>query len=130
MLLDDSLLDRITEEARKCVRLRMNYNLHDSPDSKAQRLLNALEPGTILPIHRHCLTDETYIVIRGRLKVTFYDGKMNIIECDELDPQIGKFGVQIPKNTWHGVEALESGTVIFEVKDGPYTSLTAENILN
>ena len=107
----------------------MNYNLHDSLDSKAQRLFNGLEPGTELPIHRHTDTSESYILIRGALRVTLLDDKKSVIECTELNLNKGVFGFQIPANTWHKVEVLESGTVIFEVKDGPYTPLTSDNIL-
>lgn len=107
----------------------MNYNLHESLDSKAQRLFNALEPGTILPIHRHVETSETYILIRGKLTVTLLDDDRTVLETAELDLSKGRFGVQIPKNVWHKVEVQESGTIIFEVKDGPYTPLTPENIL-
>lgn len=79
MLIDKNLLDQVTEQAEKSNRLRMNYNLHDSLDAKAQRLLNALEPGTILPIHRHRHTAETYIVLRGSINVIFYDDNKTII---------------------------------------------------
>lgn len=68
-LVDEKLLDIIIDDAKKNQRLRMNYNFHESPDSKSQRLLNALEPGTLLPIHRHCFTSETYILLKGHIKV-------------------------------------------------------------
>ena len=129
MILDTKFLDELTEKAKRNHRLRMNYNLHDSMDSKAQRLFNGLELETILPIHRHVDTAETYILIRGRLIVTLIDDDKNVMEVAELDLSKGKFGVHIPKNTWHKIEVKESGTVIFEVKDGPYTPLTPENIL-
>lgn len=129
MLIDTSLLDNLTEQAKNNPRLRMNYNLHDSLESKTQRLLNALEPGTVLPIHRHIETAETYVVIRGKLSVTIYDDNNNIIEKSELNPLAGIFGVQIQKGVWHSVDIEESGTIIFEVKDGPYTPLSQENIL-
>lgn len=129
MILDTKFLDTLTEEAKKNLRLRMNYNLHESPESKAQWLFNGLEPGTEIPIHRHTNTAETYILIRGRLTVTLYDDNKNVTEVSELNLVAGNFGVHIPKDTWHSVDVKESGTVIFEVKDGPYTPLTPENIL-
>lgn len=129
MILDTKFLDELTEKAKESSRLRMNYNLHDSLDSKAQRLFNGLEPGTVLPVHRHVDTSESYILIRGALKVTLLDDNKNVIESAELNLTNGVFGFQIPANTWHKVEVLESGTVIFEVKDGPYTPLTSENEL-
>lgn len=128
-ILDTVLLDKITAEAKASPRLRMNYNLHERLDAKAQRLFNALEPGTELPVHRHPGTAETYVVVRGRLAVLSYDAEGRLSERVELDPRQGRFGAQIPKNAWHTVEALESGTVIFEVKDGPYAPLAPENVL-
>lgn len=129
MILDTKFLETLTEEAKKSPRLRMNYNLHESTESKAQRLFNGLEPSTAIPIHRHVNTAETYILIRGSLTVTLYDNNKNVTEISELDLSAGNFGVHIPKNTWHSVDVKESGTVIFEVKDGPYTPLTPENVL-
>ena len=129
MILDTKFLDELTEKAKESPRLRMNYNLHDSLDSKAQRLFNGLEPGTDLPIHRHVETSETYILIRGALRVSLLDDNKNVIESAELNLNKGVFGFQIPANTWHKVEVMESGTVIFEVKDGPYTRLTEKDIL-
>lgn len=129
MIIDNTLLDQVTEQAKMSPRLRMNYNLHDSLDSKAQRLFNALEPGTELPVHRHLYTSETYIVVRGRMNVLFYNDDRQLTEEYELDPQRGAYGVQIPAGQWHTLEVLESGTVIFEVKDGPYTPLTLENLM-
>lgn len=128
-LLNTTLLNQITSDAKSSERLRMNYNLHESLDSKAQRLFNALEPGTVLPIHRHKETDETYILLRGKLSVILYDESQNIIEKQTLNLETGNFGVQIPKGQWHTVEVLESGTVIFEVKDGPYTPISNDDVL-
>lgn len=129
MILDQQLLDRITEKARSSERLRMNHNLHQSLDAKAQRLFNALEPGTVLPIHRHRHTDETYIVVRGHITVLFYNDEHEITERYDLNPQAGRFGVHIPQGQWHTLEVLESGTVIFEVKDGPYAPLGEEDMM-
>ncbi|MBP3426404.1 MAG: WbuC family cupin fold metalloprotein [Rikenellaceae bacterium] len=128
MLLDYELLDKVTEQAAESPRLRMNYNLHHAPDAKAQRLFNVLLPGTELPIHRHKHTDETYILVRGRMDVVFYDAERNEIERLPLNPSEGRFGVHIPSGSWHTVEVIEPSS-IFEVKDGPYTPLTPEDIL-
>lgn len=129
MIIDNELLDEITKKAQESPRLRMNYNLHESLDAKAQRLFNALEPGTILPIHRHPHTAETYIVLRGHLKVMFYNDKKEIIEEHDLNPLMGRYGVHIPKNQWHTLDVMKSGTVIFEVKDGPYMPLAPEDLM-
>ena len=129
MLNDNNLLDIVTAEAKVIERLRMNYNLHNSLDAKAQRLLNALEPGTNLPIHRHRHTAETYIVLRGSILFIFYDDNKVAIDQFVLSPETGIYGVHIPKGQWHTLEVKESGTVIFEVKDGPYTPLGEGDIL-
>ena len=128
-LINEELLDRVTGEAKRSPRLRMNYNFHETLDAKAQRLLNALEPGTVLPVHRHCQTAETYLVLRGVIKVLFYDDRKRLLETFLLDPREGNYGVHIPKGQWHTLEVLESGTVIFEVKDGPYQTLGKDDIL-
>ena len=128
-ILNNELLNELTEQAIINPRLRMNYNLHDSPDSKSQRLFNALEPGTILPIHRHMNTSETYILLRGSLKIYQYTENHELKSTVELNLKNGVFGIDIQAGEWHTVEILESGTVIFEVKDGPYTPLNEENVL-
>ena len=129
MLIDNNLLELVTEQAKASNRLRMNYNLHESLEAKAQRLLNALEPGTILPIHRHTHTAETYIVLRGSIKVLFYDDNKNLVNQYLVNPEEGVYGVHIPSGQWHTLEVMETGTVIFEVKDGPYAPLGEEDIL-
>lgn len=129
MIIDEKLLDEVTARAKASERLRMNFNLHETLDAKAQRLLNALEPGTILPIHRHPHTAETYVLLRGRIDVMFYDDSGVEAQRFPLDPLAGNYGVQIPKGQWHTLEVLRSGTVILEVKDGPYMPLSPEDIL-
>lgn len=128
-LIDNNLLVSVTSEAQKSPRLRMNYNFHASPESKSQRLLNALEPGTVLPIHRHRHTAETYIVLTGSIRVNFYNADHHKIESIVLDPLVGVFGLDIPAGQFHTLEVLVPGTVIFEVKDGPYTPLSPEDML-
>ncbi len=129
MLIDEKLLDSVTSKAKDSDRLRMNYNFHDSHDSKAQRLLNALEPGTVLPIHRHPHTAETYIVLRGIIKVLFYNDDRILTQEFMINPLEAVYGINIPAGQWHTLEVLESGTMIFEVKDGPYTPLEEEDLM-
>lgn len=129
MIINNELLNDITAKAEASPRLRMNYNLHDSLDAKAQRLINVLLPGTILPIHRHRHTAETYAVIRGRMYVIFYDETGAETERHLLDPAEGNYGVHIPAGQWHGIDVIEP-TTILEVKDGPYTPLEPQDILN
>ena len=128
-IIDLDLLDSVSELASKSPRLRMNHNFHTSLDAKAQRLLNALEPGTELPIHRHLHTAETYILLRGCIKVLFYNDARELIDSVLLNPLEAKFGVNIPVGQWHTLEVLEHGTVIFEVKDGPYKPIGAEDVM-
>ena len=98
-------------------------------DDKVQRLFNAMEPGTIIPIQRHRDTAETIIVVRGQLKLTIYDDYKNILEGYVLNPSVGIYGYHIPKGVLHGVEVLVPNTVMFEVKEGPYTPLADEDFL-
>lgn len=128
MLISNDLLDNISLQAKASERLRMNFNLHESLDAKAQRLFNALEVGTVLPIHRHRNTAETYILLRGRIDVMFYNNDGVEVERYELDTLNGNYGVHIPCGQWHTLEVKESA-VIFEVKDGPYTPLEPEDML-
>lgn len=118
-LINQSLLDSVIQQAKESPRLRMNYNLHTDLNDKCQRLLNALEPGTIMPIHHHRVA-EVYVLLQGRLRVMSYDDAGREIESIVLDPREGNYGIQIPENTWHSLEVLESETVILEVKEGPY----------
>lgn len=128
MIINDRLLDEVTCRAAESPRLRMNFNLHESLDAKAQRLINVLLPGTPLPIHRHRHTAETYVLLRGRMHVVFYNG-IGVETCRTLlDPTAGTYGIQIPKGQWHTVEVIEPSSIL-EVKDGPYTPLEPEDIL-
>lgn len=129
MKLDDELLDRLSAEALASPRLRQNFNLHASLEAPSQRMLNALETGTEVPIHRHTHTSETYILIRGALEVTLYDEAGEPAETYLLSRESDCFGVDIPAGAWHSLRVLAPQTVIFEAKDGPYTPLTPENLL-
>jgi cupin fold WbuC family metalloprotein len=120
IIIDSIILDIITHEAQTSERLRINHNFHTSPDSKSQRLLNALEPGTQIPTHKHDNTAETYILLRGRIRVDFYSAENQVTESATLDPKEGTYGIDIPAGQLHTLEVLEPGTVIFECKDGPY----------
>ncbi|MDY5238499.1 WbuC family cupin fold metalloprotein [Bacteroides helcogenes] len=127
-LITEELLDSVTRQAKESPRLRMNYNFHTTMDAPIHRLLNALEPGTYLPPHRHTDKEETYLVLRGSLLVFFYDEEGNAIEKAHLNPVEGKYGLEIPPYTWHSIIALESGTAIFEIKKGPYQPLSPQDL--
>lgn len=129
MIIDKNLLDDIESRAAKSPRLRMNYNFHQTLDSKSQRLLNVLMPGTELAVHRHTHTDETYVLLRGKLKVIFYKDSGEIAEEIMLDPSSEVYGINIPAGQWHTVDVIEPA-VIFESKDGPYMPLGPQDVLN
>lgn len=128
MIINDEFLDKVTVEAEASPRLRMNYNLHESFDAKAQRLINVLLPGTPLPVHRHRHTAETYVILRGKMFVVFYNDLGAQVERFLLAPTDGNYGVQIPQGQWHTIEVIEPSAIL-EVKDGPYTPLQPEDIL-
>lgn len=130
MVIDDILLNRLTKQAKESPRLRMNYDLRDSKEDESQRMLNAIEPGSPLPIHRHRKSSETVVCLRGRLVEEFYDElERRRTEAIELSPGGPVVALNIPIGQWHTVRALESGTVIMEVKDGPYEPTGEEDIL-
>jgi cupin fold WbuC family metalloprotein len=128
-VIDAPLLEQLSYQASNHERLRMNYNLHTDLENPVQRLLNALEPGTIIPIHRHLHTDEVYILLAGRIKVILYNDQKIIMDTYLLNPLEGNHGLQIPAGQWHGIEVLEHGSVIFEVKQGPYLPLSKDDVL-
>ena len=130
MVINQALLDKLTEEAKASPRLRMNLDLRNSADDQSQRMLNAIEPGSPLPIHRHRHTSETVVCLRGRLVEEFYDElERTCTETIELTPNGKTVAQNIPAGQWHTVHALEGGTVILEVKDGAYEPLGEEDIL-
>jgi len=125
-----TILDKLTAEAKASPRLRMNLDLRDSSEDTSQRMLNAIEPGSEVPIHRHQKTSETVVCLRGRLIEEYYDDLERICtEAIELSPNGPVLALNIPAGQWHTVRALESGTVILEVKDGPYEPLSPKDIL-
>ena len=129
MIITYQILDTISPQAKESPRLRMNYNLHETLDAKVQRLFNAMEPGTVIPIQRHQNTAETLMLVRGKMKVVLYDDNKNVIEEAILSHELGNYGVHIPEGAWHCVEILEPDTVMFEVKEGPYAPLASEDIM-
>lgn len=129
MKIDQQLLDTLTEQAKASPRLRMNYDLRNSDKDLSQRMLNAIEPGSPLPIHRHQKSSETVVCLRGRLVWEFYDELKNCMETIELSPNGSVVALNVPQGQWHTVKALESGSVIMEVKDGPYEPQSPADVL-
>ena len=131
MVITKAVLDNLTAQAKASPRLRMNLDLRNSPDDKSQRMLNAIEPGSLLPIHRHKYTSETVVCLRGRIVEEFYDELERICtDRIELTPGGPNFLVNVPAGQWHTVRALESGSVLLECKDGKYEPLGPEDILS
>lgn len=128
MIISNQIIDNLIAEAKASPRLRKNYNLHVSTSDSVQRMFNAMEPGTIVPIHRHKSVNETMILLRGKMKVIEYDENYSPTSTI-LDINSGNIGVHIKSCVWHTVEVLEEGTVVFEVKEGPYQPLSEDDIL-
>ena len=129
MIIDSILLDDLTAQAKASPRLRMNYDLRNSAVDGSQRMLNAIEPGSPLPIHRHRKSSETVVCLRGRLQEVFYNDAGEETEVIELALGSDCVALNIPIGQWHTVRVLESGTVILECKDGPYEPLGDGDVL-
>ena len=127
MVIDRSLLDNLTAQAKASPRLRMNLDLRNSSADNSQRMLNAIEPGTVMPIHRHRTSSETVVCVRGHFEEYFYDESGNLVEVVDMVP--GGVVLNVPIGQWHSLKSLESGTVLLECKDGAYEPLGDEDIL-
>jgi len=130
MKITQLILNKLTEEAKASERLRMNLDLRDSDSDGSQRMLNAIEPGSQLPIHRHQKTSETMVCLRGKLQVEYYDElERTCTDSFIIEPNGMNVAVSIPVGVWHTVHALETGTVIIEMKNGAYEPLSEADIL-
>ncbi len=129
-IIDKQLLDDVSVKAKDSPRLRMNFNFHQSLDEKCHRFLNAVEPGTEVPIHKHPTKDETFVILRGKVRVTTHNDDGSIIDDIILCPEEGRYGVNIPKGVWHKLECIEENSVIFECKEGPFVEHEVDGILN
>ena len=128
MIVDNEILDELTAKAKASERLRANMDLRNSEEDQSQRMLNALEPGTVMPIHRHKTTSETCICIRGHFEEYFYDSDGRLTDTIDMVP--GGVVLNIEKGQWHSLRCLESGTILFEAKDGPYHPLEEDEVFN
>jgi len=122
-IINREFLNQLSRKASENERLRINHNFHQWPDAPSQRLLNAMELGTRIPIHKHDHTAETYVLLSGSIRLDFYNAENEVSESAVLDPKQGTFGINIPAGQIHSLEVLEPGTVIFECKDGPYVPI-------
>lgn len=131
MVVSQAVLDELTAQAKASPRLRMNMDLRNGPEDSSQRMLNAIEPWSPLPIHRHKYTSETVVCLRGRFVEEFYDELERICtDAIDLTPGGPIFLVNVPAGQWHTVRALESGSMLLEMKDGKYEPLGSEDILS
>ena len=129
MIIDQKLLDELSAQAKSNPRLRQSYDLRTTPEDKSQRMLNAVEPGTVIPIHRHRSSTETIVVLRGKVVQHYYDENGEKLAAYELAPNSLQVAMSVPVDQWHALVSLEEGSVIFESKDGSYEPLIEEDIL-
>ena len=129
MIIDQNILDSLTAQAQASPRLRMNMDLRNSPEDKSQRMLNAIEPGSVMPVHRHRKSSETVVILRGRIQWRFYDDAGNETERVTLDAAGEPRMLNVERDRWHSLVSLESGSVLFECKDGPYQPLGENEVL-
>ncbi len=129
MVIDKHVLDELSRRAQLSPRLRMSMDLRNSSADGSQRMLNALEPGTVMPIHRHHGSSETVVVLRGKISWIFYDDRGCITDQVTLDANGDTRMLSVEKDRWHSLECLESGSVLYESKDGPYHPLEEDEIM-
>ena len=130
MVIDKELLDSLTEQAKTNPRLRQSYDLRNSPEDNSQRMLNALEPGTVMPIHRHHASSETVVILRGKIEWVFYDDDGNESTRVLLDANGWPRMLNVERDRWHSLVCKESGSVLYESKEGPYHPLDEDEIMN
>ena len=129
MIIDQKLLDDLSAQAKANPRLRQAYDLRTTPEDGSQSILNAVVPGTVLPIHRHRSSTETVVVLRGKVVQHYYDDNGNKIDSFVLAPNTANVGMSVPVGQWHALESLEEGSVIVECKDGAYEPLRVDDIV-
>ena len=129
MIIDNKLLDELTEQAKASLRLRQSFDLRNTPEDNSQRMLNALEPGTVMPIHRHLNSSETVVLLRGKICWHFYDDAGHETESVVLDANGDIRCINVEKARWHSLECLAEGSVLFESKDGAYKPLEPDEIM-
>ena len=129
MIIDKKLLDDLSAQAKASPRLRQAYDLRNTLEDNSQRMLNALETGTIMPIHRHLASSETMVLLRGKICWHFYDDAGNETESIVLDANGEVRCINVEKGRWHSLECLESGSVLMESKDGVYKPLVPDELM-
>lgn len=130
MIITQALLDELSAQAKANPRLRQAMDLRNSPEDLSQRMLNALEPGTIMPIHRHHASSETVVVLRGKIEWIFYDNDGNATERVMLDANGEPRMLNVERDRWHSLVCLEEGSVLYESKNGAYQPLEEDEVMN
>ncbi|MBR1652836.1 MAG: WbuC family cupin fold metalloprotein [Alloprevotella sp.] len=130
MVIDNKILDELSAKAKENPRLRQSMDLRNCPEDQSQRMLNALEPGTVMPIHRHRHSSETVVILRGKIEWIFYDDEGTENERVLLDANGEPRMLNVERDRWHSLVCKEGGSVLFESKDGPYQPLGEDDILN
>jgi cupin fold WbuC family metalloprotein len=128
-LISEQLLTELSQKAAGSPRQRLNFNYHEDLADPINRMLNAFEPGTYIQPHKHENPDkrEVFIILKGSLVVVIFEGSGIPLEFILLNHQKGNHGIEIPPGTWHTVFSIESGTVAYEIKDGPYLQISDKN---
>ncbi|MDR1356508.1 MAG: WbuC family cupin fold metalloprotein [Tannerellaceae bacterium] len=128
-IINRQLLDETTEKAKLSPRLRMNYNFHEQPDDQVHRLINAMEPGSYIRPHRHINPDreESFLILSGKIAFFIFNDQGDITEQCILDARAGVYGAEIKAGIWHGLIVMETGTVLYEIKNGPYAPVSPDN---
>lgn len=129
MVITQELLDDLSAKAKENPRLRQSFDMRNSAEDLSQRMLNALEPGTVMPIHRHHASSETVVILRGKIEWIFYDENGNETERVTLDANGEPRMLNVERDRWHSLECFESGSVLYESKDGPYHPLEEDEIM-
>ena len=129
MVIDNKILDELSAKAKENARLRQSMDLRNSPDDQSQRMLNALEPGTVMPIHRHHASSETVVILRGNIEWVFYDDEGNETERVLLDANGWPRLLNVERDRWHSLVCKESGSVLFECKNGAYSPLHEDEVM-
>lgn len=129
MIFDKCFFDSLSEKAKASECLCINYDMRTSMDDQSQRIFNALEPGTIFPIHRHQNTSETVIVLRGAMLEDFYNDNGELAASYILKAGTDNFILQVPVGQWHTLTCLESDTILFNAKNRTYSPVSIDDIL-
>ena len=130
MVIDNKILDELSAQAKANPRLRQAMDLRNSPEDLSQRMLNALEPGTVLPIHRHRASSETVVILRGKIEWVFYDDNGHETERVTLDANGEPRMLNVERDRWHSLVCLEPNSVLYESKNGAYRPLGADEVLS